>query len=790
MSIKIDPIITTKVVNKFEKNITKPSVINSAESATKGLLVGAIASTGLIFSSKINDFLSTIEDNYFQLKTNPETNIPYQADVFQKAAAANLFLGNDVLVTAPTGTGKTAIAEYIITKNLTEGNKTYYTTPLKALSNEKFLAFQKTYGEENVGLITGDTKINVNAPIVIMTTEVYRNIVATEKFKFAKDKSKNLPENLKTVIFDELQYLGDVDRGGIWEQAIMFTPRDVQMLSLSATIGNNKDINNWIASTKGRKGLNITPNENYKPNWNGNNGAKETVLINVPSENRHVPLTFAVEEAAAEIRMPSKGTKKQRIQARQQSAVKSQSFYAQPNELAYKSITKKLKDEDKLPAIYFVFSKREGRHLLEYLSAQAEVLTTKEEQDEIKSIVNRYRQEGTYLGVSLDFDALAKGYAIHNAGLLPSQKRLVEELFQKKLVKVVVATETLSAGINMPAKTTVISTPRKPSSTSDGGSDHRRNLTPNEFHQMAGRAGRRGIDTKGYCSVISCNPEQKALWEELIEATSNPLESNLDLDYSLIANYLAEFVDDEVLERVLAKSLYAYNTDGTVNKNKLKDLMNIYHTKKQILEDDDFIKDDGSLTLKGELIKHLNGYEQIPIINILTSGVLDNLEPKQLAGVIGGLANIEYDEEINNGRYLNFYHDEDTMFINAAQETYEELLKYDYKIEKIDPDRQIGLNPHTMEHVYQWAELNENPDEESRKNWKMLYKGDLRFSIRDEGTLVKEINMTSDLLKQLIDICLVGSRLSQDPLESDRYSRLSENLRGALDLIQREPAEG
>ena len=184
--------------------------------------------------------------------------------------------------------------------------------------------------------------------------------------------------------FDELQYLGDVDRGGIWEQAIMFTPKNVQMLSLSATIGNNNKINNWIASTKGRKGTNITPNENYKPNWSGE---KETVLINVPTANRHVPLTFSIEEAAAEIRMPSKGSLKQRIEARQQSASKSQSFYAQPNEMAYKSMTKKLKDEGKLPAIYFVFSKREGRHLIEYLSTQAEVLTTQEEQNQIKNIL-------------------------------------------------------------------------------------------------------------------------------------------------------------------------------------------------------------------------------------------------------------------------------------------------------------------------------------------------------------------------------------------------------------------
>ena len=178
----------------------------------------------------------------------------------------NLYLGNDVLVTAPTGTGKTAIAQYVITKNLNEGKRTFYTTPLKALSNEKFREFSKIYGEENVGLLTGDTKVNPDAPVVIMTTEVYRNMVADDKFNLTKDGERSIPSNLQTVVFDELQYLGDIDRGGIWEQSIMFTPKNVQMLSLSATIGNNEDINNWIASTKKRStAISITPDKNYKP---------------------------------------------------------------------------------------------------------------------------------------------------------------------------------------------------------------------------------------------------------------------------------------------------------------------------------------------------------------------------------------------------------------------------------------------------------------------------------------------------------------------------------------------
>ena len=493
------------------KNIAQPTINKLKEKALPEriflspykITALSLGATGLALSTFIKDYRKTVDkDNYFQLKINPETKTPYKPDIFQEASGMNLYLGNDVLVTAPTGTGKTAIAEYVITKNLKDGKRTFYTTPLKALSNEKFRDFSKIYGEENVGLLTGDTKINTTAPIIVMTTEVYRNMTASNLFNFDKN-SEDMSKDLKTVIFDELQYLGDVDRGGIWEQSIMFTPKNVQILSLSATIGNNVDINNWIASTKGRKGIAITPQRGYLAN---KKEVLETVLINVPPENRHVPLTFEIEHAAAEIKIPKGVSKKQKILAKKEGARRSQTMFAKPRDEAYKTLTKKLHNENKLPAIYFVFSKKECRHLLKYLSTESELLTTEKEQKEIENIINKYKEQGIYLGESLNQDALKKGYAIHNAGLLPSQKQLIEELFQKKLVKVVLATETLSAGINMPAKTTVISSPRKPSSTTDGGDDHKRNLTPNEFHQMAGRAGRRGIDTEGFCFALTCNP--------------------------------------------------------------------------------------------------------------------------------------------------------------------------------------------------------------------------------------------------------------------------------------------
>src|SRR5574344_1208206 len=394
-----------KLVKSKEKNdlaVSNPTVLNKPDLKNIGL--HSYNMTGISFKG---DYYKTLSENYFKL---PETAKP---DMFQKAAASKLYLGEDVLVTAPTGTGKTAIAYYVISKNLQEGKKTFYTTPLKALSNEKYRSFQKTYGKENVGLLTGDTKINAQAPIVVMTTEVYRNMVMADKFK---NKNEML-NNLKTVVFDELHYLGDVDRGGIWEQSIILSDKDTQLLSLSATIGNKENITNWMALVKGKK----------------------TELVDVPSERRHVPLYFS------HVRTEAKQEKKSGKRGKGTSSLGGRT--PQISQKSYVQTVNRLSKKDQLPAIIFVFSKKESNKILNTFEDFGSQLSTKEEMKEISEIIKRYEKEGKYLGESLKKDALMKGYAIHNSGLLPTQKELVEELFQKKLVKVVLATETLSAGM-------------------------------------------------------------------------------------------------------------------------------------------------------------------------------------------------------------------------------------------------------------------------------------------------------------------------------------------------------
>ena len=494
-------------------------------------------------------------------------------------------------------------------------------------------------------------------------------------------------------------------------------------------------------------------------------------------------MRFKISNAIADIRAPKGNSKKEKIKAKKDGISAS----AKPSFESYKYLTEKLYNEEKLPAIYFIFSRKECRKLLKYLCSEGKVLTTQKERSEIEKIIKRYKNSGIYIGESVNPHALMNGYAVHSAGLLPQQKQLVEELFQKKLVKVVLATETLSAGINMPARTTVISTPRKPTSTPDGGSDHKRNLTPNEFHQMAGRAGRRGIDKEGFCIAMSCNPTQLELYQNLIKQPSNSLKSSFNVDYSFIANYLTEFKDDYILINTFSKSLFAHNPKGGIDESKVKELTRAYRVKKDIMNRDYYIDNNAKLTIKGHLIKNLNGYEQTPIINLVCDKVFANLDAVQIAGVFGGLANIEYDtREENKEKAFYSGRDMDHDFFNALRKASFEIKDYEKASSALYPDRSMTFDGDIVEHVYNWADLNKHHGN-SRSNWKEMYFGNINNFVKDEGSLFKEISSTIDLLKQMIGVASEGEIYSDSEEDKQYYRELGKKIRVAIQLHQKEP---
>lgn len=449
----------------------------------------------------------------------------FELDDFQKEAVKYIDEGKSVVVCAPTGAGKTCIAEHAIHRALEDGTKVIYTTPLKALSNQKFSDFGRKYGEDKVGLLTGDTSINRDAQIVVMTTEVFRNMLYGTNLG---ELAKNL-QNVKYAVLDEVHYMNDEERGTVWEESIIYCPTDIQIIALSATVANAQQLCDWINTVHSDTECVYT---DFRP-------VPLRFFYYDPSRPFDLlPLLTPDGKLNSKIR-PERRDKNSRAKAKQRNTAKD--------------VISVLHKKDMLPAIYFTFSRKKCDEQMEkccYLD-----LITKEEAKEIQKIVDEYLKENPYLEHNKHLDYIYHGVASHHAGLLPGWKVLVEKLFQKGLIKVVFATETLAAGINMPARSTVISAISK---RTDNG---HRMLTANEFLQMSGRAGRRGMDKVGYVTVIGTqfqSPEEVA---ELVLSDANPLESRFSPKYSMVLNLLQKFSMDEAKELILKSFGYYSSSD-------------------------------------------------------------------------------------------------------------------------------------------------------------------------------------------------------------------------------------
>ena len=446
-------------------------------------------------------------------------------DDFQKEAFDCIDNGKSVVVCAPTGAGKTCIAEHAIHRALDENTRLFYTTPLKALSNQKFYDFGKKYGEGNVGLLTGDTTINREAPIVVMTTEVFRNMLYNTNFGNTKDNLKDV----KYVVLDEVHYMNDEQRGTVWEESIIYCPTNVQIIALSATVANSQQLCDWINTVHA--------------------GTEHIYTDFRPVPLRHyyfdsskpfdiLPLLTPDGKLNRKIR-PEKKMSFHSRQAKKQNTVKD--------------VINVLHKKEMLPAIFFTFSRKKCDENMEKCSNIN--LITNEEAKQIRAEIQEFLKEHTYLENNKNLEYLYNGVASHHAGLLPAWKLLVERLFQKGLIKVVFATETLAAGINMPARTTVISAISK---RTDSG---HRMLTANEFLQMSGRAGRRGMDKIGYVVVMGTQFQTPDDVADLVRSSSNPLESQFSPSYSMVLNLLQNLELDQAKELILKSFGYFSSND-------------------------------------------------------------------------------------------------------------------------------------------------------------------------------------------------------------------------------------
>jgi superfamily II RNA helicase len=508
-----------------------------------------------------------------------------QYDPFQQKAIDYINEGHSVIVSAPTGAGKTAIAEHVINDCLIKGTKAIYTAPIKALSNQKFRDFQETF-PDRIGILTGDVSINPNAPILIMTTEIFRNKILGEP--------KSL-EDYSWIIFDEIHYLDNYERGTVWEESLIFLPQHMNMLALSATIPNIDEFARWIHSIHKRP------------------------LKVVKEDKRPVPLHFLyhcqgeIVDSITDVRKLTRSDER-RYYGRYRPRGRVE--HHKQNRLS--TMIEHLSENERLPAIYFAF----GRRRCEYLADEMQRydFLNDAEKREITGLYDtlcrKFDLEGEK-SAEIMRPLIKRGIAFHHAGMLPTLKEVIERLFTSRLLKVIFTTETFALGINMPARTVVFDELRK-----FYGSFFA-NLKTRDFYQMAGRAGRRGIDEEGFV-YMRVNPHQLPCQElqRIIYGQPETVRSRFNASYATLLNLYQKYGDG--LYDIYPLSFHFFQE----REKKQKKAIEALRSKVALLEELGYISRDG-LTPKGDFASKVYGYE-LPLAELYEQGTLEDLSEIEL----------------------------------------------------------------------------------------------------------------------------------------------------------------
>jgi ATP-dependent RNA helicase HelY len=737
---------------------------------------------------------------------------PFSLDPFQVEAIIHLAQGRSVLVAAPTGTGKTLIAEYAIWCAQQHHQRVIYTTPLKALSNQKYRDLRNLYGFDAVGLVTGDIVEHSSASIVVMTTEVYRNMLLEEGGERFAEGENVTPSSLADVgyiIFDELHYLSDPERGPVWEEAIICSPPNVQLVGLSATVSNAQDLADWISRVHRPISLVVheeraVPLEHYYfldgklhlvQDANGNRverfpgvggEARLAMLIGrnrsysfgddedgdeewdedeewIRDRRRHRAARRAgASDTQGTPTAPAAGTSNE--QEQRKPARPKEHKTAEPGE-----ILTVLRDANMLPCLYFL----PGRKVVAEaaMSAALHSFTTEEEQVLIQEEVGVWlehlpKEDRNLQQVHMLTNLLPRGLAFHHAGLLPGLKVLVETLFARGYLRAVFATDTLSLGINMPARTVVVG------SLSKFDGQEMRLLIPNEYRQLTGRAGRRGMDVRG-AAVIPYSP-----WEPFEDSFKKitgellPVTSSFVIRYNSVLN-LWRPGDVQHLRRICASSLREYQRYVLWEQRELARLEKLEQRaqkgkkagkKKGIASEGavqaleqrrqrigayplsragaaeldgtifalralDYIGENDELTLKGRLLRSIFHPSGVLIVELIVNGALDELTAAELAEVCSWFT-YDNDRRLNNRSVLN------TRLVQVRRELW-----------------RIAQNVHAIE---LHAHINATPDIVPDFHGVALawsrgtsLGGLLRRIDLAEGDLLMLLNQTIDLLQQV-----------------------------------------
>lgn len=867
--------------NKYQHKYTKKTITQNNTNASLQTYLQNLSSfnkLGITFGSQTET--DRVIKRYKEFKPH------ITPDKYQILAAEAIERGDSLVLTAPTGTGKTLVGEYAIHKNMENGNRTYYTTPLKALTNQKLEDFTQEFGD--VGIMTGDIKHNITMPTIVMTTEIYQNMLSS-----SQQDNETMPDKPHSVVVDEFHYMNDTDRGAAWEEAIMLSPSDTQLIALSATVANSDKIAQWMQHI---------------------NPSKHVTSIDVPPEERHVPLKFYSFDASGmnpmfskkiDLKELSKTLHLENIPDRTNQILEELAQYLHPDKkntpqeglsallelyhydtnakigtddlvaklekqyipkedaekiaLTLANITTPLEksispypkkkgdtskinseavnslldhlhgikksDSSKMPAIVFVFSKKDCERLAEEYSEHIDATRSKldskkvkkkhqeqfaqtsrrekrERMELIKQKIKEYEDNGIVLGTEFNNKArkcLYNGVAIHNAGMLPGYKRLIEELFRERLIDVVFSTETLSAGINMPAKTTVLTSLYKPVSIPTEGIDgiKRRPLTANEYQQMTGRAGRRGIDKVGNVVILTETEKDYKLAQQLAVAEPDKITSKLDMSYRLLINLLKKnngHYSPEMADEFLDRSFLVFNSDNP-QETKDKSLRKL-NGLKNIMEELGFIekRSDGTynIPLKGSLVSDIRGTNELLLSELIAGGMFFGMAPEDMAGIVGSLCapQIYQDPHKTNQSPHKKQQNEENQTLNKSfaimkregQKINNLQLKY-LGLDSLSDE--INIDSNYAKYIMQWAQPSENNSELWQNTiTEMEEKGLIKF----EGDFFKSIKSTVNLLRQVEKLSQDASKQTQG-CESQYYNDVASTAEQAIELLNKSPVK-
>lgn len=830
-------------------------------------------------------------DKYF-----PKLPKGLKYDKFQIDSAKVVYEGNDAVTIAPTGTGKTAITNYTIAKNLAEGKDTCCTFPIKALANEKYTDFCKLYGEKNVGLLTGDIKTNPNAPVKVMTTEIYRNMI------FGKNNDLH---KLASVVHDEFHTINDLERGEVYETAVMYTPAKVQQVLLSGTIENGDELTTWLNRIQVKK------NEEEIVN-----STKKAVMVKMSSKERHVPLKYFVYNPKTNTTIPlmtekynikqiNEAEKQNSLTEKQKDVLKEISKLSQKDggentiksgiealseiiskpsgdlESLEKDLQKKLgiegmeaqrmaaflsdpaekkfnlaklsnfdetkntkvgqslqelkglvdieklekieskdekksfftalanllNNENKIPAIIFKLSKK-GCDTLQKETMEIPLLNETEKK-EATEIIKTFQKDETFLGTNVDEKSLLSGSATHHAGRMPDYKKLVETLAQNKNAKIIYATGTLGVGINIPAKTVVMTQLDRIIGKDEKGKPLYQDLSINEIHQMLGRAGRRGKDKIGNVIIIPDERHSPEKIYQMVTSAPDKIESRLKPTYSFVSHLMEADSEDKDFNKVVERSflkeqLIESGANPEKKLNRMKQRFKAFATVMQLPEVGCFTNTENKLvpTIKGSVVGNARGVDGLLFAETLMDAPLEKLKPSQLAAVACYLSE---GNEKNKSLKLDGSSRPtiaETSKNKGGKKEIIQLIKLDPEITSlIDNIEGIKSKIKTLEDkhklynkeslpnlqaaplIQKWAE---SPIEKPIDSWKKIVSESITDKF-DEGDFFKSINSSADILKQMQEASDFIAEKSKNAELQNRMKLLSQNAGEAILNLKKSP---